>query len=79
LRQHEIEIKNNPGTSLDRAIIHRHRDLVLSGKKLLNLTELLLRYGELSTMTKPEVEDLVNHGIRDGELREEDCRPKFKR
>ena len=79
LGQAEIEIQNNAGTSLDRGINHRHRDLVLSGKKLVALAEVLLRYGELRTMIKPDVRELVEQGLRDGELSEEECRRKMAR
>ena len=43
------------------------------------LAEVLLRYGELRTMTKPEVRELVERGILDGELSEEECRKKLAR
>jgi hypothetical protein len=79
LGQAEIEIQNNEGMSVDHGINHRHRDLVLSGKKLVALAEVLLLYGELRTMTRPEVLELVEQGIRDGELLEAECRKKMTR
>ena len=73
----QIEIQENPGTSPDGAINHLHRDLVLSGKKLVALAHVLLRHGELGQLTRPILREMVEEGIRNGELREE-CRKKLR-
>jgi hypothetical protein len=39
----EIQISMTPGGSPDRGVNHCHRDLLLSGRKLVALTALLLR------------------------------------
>jgi hypothetical protein len=71
----EIELQSNPGESEDKGINPCHRDLVLSGKKLLALAKLLLLYGETRTLTKPELIESVEAGIRAGQL-PESCRKK---
>ena len=68
-----IRVQNNEGRSDDKGANGWHRDLVLSGKKLIALTKLLLQYGETGTITKPELVDSVEEGIRSGEL-PESCR-----
>jgi len=71
----EIPVQTSKGLSEDKGINDRHRDLVLSGKKLLALAKLLLQHGETGTITKPELIELVEEGIRSGEL-PESCRKK---
>ena len=70
-----IQIQNNQGQSDDTIANSWHRDLVLSGKKLLALAKLLLQHGETGTITRPELADSVENGIRSGEL-PESCRKK---
>lgn len=70
-----IELQQNEGRSDDKGANGWHRDLVLSGKKLLALAKLLLEHGETGTITKPELVDAVEEGIRSGEL-PESCRKK---
>lgn len=70
-----IEVQDNEGRSDDRGANGWHRDLVLSGKKLLALAMLLLHHGETGTITKPQLVEAVAEGIRSGEL-PESCRKK---
>jgi hypothetical protein len=71
----EIPVQTSKGLSDDKGINDRHRDLVLSGRKLLALAKLLMRHGETGTITKPELIESVEEGIRSGEL-PESCRKK---
>src|SRR5438552_1381646 len=71
----EIELRENEGRSDDKGANRWHRDLVLSGKKLLALAKLLLQHGETGTITKPELVEAVEEGIRSGDL-PESCRKK---
>ena len=66
----EIEIRITAGGSKDNGINGRHRDLVLSGKKLVALARLLLLHGETGVVTKPEILESAEEGIRTGELPE---------
>jgi hypothetical protein len=70
-----IKVQDNEGRSDDMGANCWHRDLVLSGKKLLALSKLLLQHGETGTVTKPELEEAVEEGIRCGEL-PDSCRKK---
>jgi hypothetical protein len=71
----DIDLKISKGGSADQGINDNHRDLILSGKKLLALAKLLLLHGETGTVTKPELEESVEEGVRSGEL-PEGCRKK---
>lgn len=70
-----IQVQKNKGLSEDSGANHWHRDLVLSGKKLVGLVKMLLKHGETGTITKPELAESVEDGIRSGEL-PESCRKK---
>jgi hypothetical protein len=70
LEDAEIAVKNNEGRSDDKGANSWHRDLELSGKKLLALATLLLKHGETGTVLKPELTESVDEGIRSGELPE---------
>lgn len=47
-----------------------HRDLVLSGNKLVALTKAILRYGESGTVLKIRLRELVKEGITTGQIPE---------
>ena len=66
----DIEIRENKGTSFDEEANAWHRDLVLSGNKLVALTGAILRHGESGTVLKKNLRQLVQDGIRDGQLPE---------
>jgi hypothetical protein len=70
-----ISVQNNEGRSDDKGANGWHRDLVLTGRKLLSLAKLLLQHGETGTILKPELLDAVEDGIRCGEL-PESCRKR---
>jgi hypothetical protein len=70
-----IGLQKNEGRSDDKGANGWHRDLVLSGKKILALTRLLLQHGETGTITKPVLVEALEEGIRVGEL-PESCRKK---
>ncbi len=63
-----IEIRNSRGTTSDDGANQWHRDLVLSGNKLVALVDAVLRHGESGTLLKKRLEDLVRAGIQNGEL-----------
>lgn len=65
-----IEIRENRGTTLDEGANAWHRDLVVSGNKLVALTKAILRHGESGTVLKKNLWQLVYEGIRDGQLPE---------
>jgi hypothetical protein len=69
----EIQLRASTGQTHDKGINDRHRDLVLSGKKLLALARLLLEHGETGTILKPVLEESIEEGIKAGELPER-CR-----
>ncbi|MCL4402739.1 MAG: hypothetical protein M1436_08775, partial [Acidobacteria bacterium] len=60
----------NKGTTLDEGANAWHRDLVLSGSKLVALTMAILRFGESGVVLKLRLRQLVEDGIRNGELPE---------
>jgi hypothetical protein len=64
----EIEVRTNIGTSPDKAANPWHRDLALSGNKLVALTRLMLQSGESGSVLKHRLEELVQQGVRDGDL-----------
>lgn len=74
-----IGLQKNEGRSDDKAANGWHRDLVLSGKKLLALAKLLLQHGETGTITKPELLEAVEDGVRSGELPESCRKPRSPR
>lgn len=63
-----IEILRNKGTTADAAANQWHRDLVLSGNKLLSLAGAILRHGDSGTVLKKRLHELVENGIQRGEL-----------
>ena len=65
-----IEIRENKGTSFDEEANAWHRDLILSGNKLVVLTRAILRHGESGTVLKKNLRQLVDEGIRDGQIPE---------
>ena len=65
-----IEIRESKGTTLDEGANAWHRDLVVSGNKLVALTKAILRHGESGTVLKKNLRQLVDEGIRDGQLPE---------
>ena len=72
-----IELKVTEGSTADTNINSRHRDLVLSRKKLVALAALFLRHGELGEIMKLELQASVIEDIQNGELPEK-CRKKVK-
>ncbi len=70
LNSANIEILANKGKSLDEVANHWHRDLVLSGNKLVALTSTILRHGESGTILKARLCQLLADGIRDGQIPE---------
>lgn len=65
-----IEIRENKGASLDEGANAWHRDLVVSGNKLVALTKAILRHGESGTVLRVRLRQLVEEGIRDGQISE---------
>lgn len=65
-----IEIRENKGESLDEGANAWHRDLLVSGNKLVALTKAILRYGESGTVLKVRLRQLVDEGIRIGQIPE---------
>ena len=67
----EIEIRENKGGSLDEGANGWHRDLVVSGNKLVALTKAILLHGEESrAVLKVRLREFVEEGIRDGQIPE---------
>ena len=67
----EIEIRENKGGSLDEGANAWHRDLVVSGNKLVALTKAILLHGEESrAVLKVRLREFVEEGIRDGQIPE---------
>jgi|SRR5271157_2087610 len=67
-----IGIEEVVGTTKDAGVNNWHRDLVLSGKKLAALAKGILRDGEeVSRILRERMVQLVDQGIKDGELPEE--------
>lgn len=65
-----IEIVENKGESLDEGANAWHRDLVLSGNKLIALVKAILRHGQSGAVLKLRLRQLVEEGIRDGQIPE---------
>ncbi|MEK7992329.1 MAG: hypothetical protein AAB403_00850 [Planctomycetota bacterium] len=72
-----IEIRVNKGQSPDDEANAWHRDLVVSGNKLIALTKAILRYGESGTVLKDRLRQLVKEGIQYGQIPEK-LRAKLK-
>jgi hypothetical protein len=67
----------NKGTSLDEGANPWHRDLVLSGRKLVALTKMILQHGETGTILKGHLRELIEEGIAAKQIPEK-CRSKVK-
>jgi hypothetical protein len=65
-----IKILENKGKSPDEEANAWHRDLVVSGNKLVALTKAILRHGESGTVLKVRLRQLVEEGIRDRQIPE---------
>jgi hypothetical protein len=79
LEEAGIEIEEVAGTTSDSGVNSWHRDLVLSGRKLAALAKGMLRDGEeVKQILKLRMVELVEEGIRDGQL-PEDLREKLKK
>ena len=65
-----IEIRESDGASFDKEANAWHRDLVVSGNKLVALTKAILREGESGTVLKVRLRELVEVGQRSGQLPE---------
>jgi hypothetical protein len=65
-----IEMQEVIGSTADAAVNPLHRDLVLSGNKLVALTRGMLQEGEVGQLLKVELVDLVEQGINEGHLPE---------
>jgi hypothetical protein len=63
-----IEVRENIGKSIDEGANPWHRDLVLSGNKLVALTKAILRHGESGTVLKRRLVELVEAGVQAGQL-----------
>ena len=66
----DIETVENQGNSPDEGANPWHRDLVVSGKKLVAFTKAVLQHGESGTVLKVRLRQLVEQGIKDKELPE---------
>ena len=71
-----IEIRVDVGTSQDNVANAWHRDLVVSGNKLVALTMAILRDGESGTVLKNRLLELVREDLRTGQIPER-LRTKF--
>src|SRR5205823_5385824 len=58
-----IETIANTGVSLDQGANPWHRDLVLSGRKLVALTKVILQHGETGAVLKVRLRELIEEGI----------------
>lgn len=65
-----IEVRENQGESPDNGANAWHRDLVVSGNKLVALTKAILRHGESGAVLKLRLRQLIEEGIRDGQIPE---------
>ncbi len=65
-----IEIRESAGASLDTGANAWHRDLVVSGNKLVALTRAILRNGESGTVLKVRLREIVEEGKRNGQIPE---------
>jgi hypothetical protein len=72
-----IEIRESKGTTPDEGANAWHRDLVVSGNKLVALTKAILRHGESGAVLTVRLRQLVADGIRDGQIPEK-LRKKFR-
>jgi len=64
-----IEIQNNPGTTADTGANGWHRDLVLTGNKMVALAKAIIENGEdARQILKLRMKELVQAGIDLGEL-----------
>jgi len=64
-----IEIQDNPGTTADTGANAWHRDLVLTGNKMVALAKAILENGEdARQILKLRMRELVQAGIDQGEL-----------
>jgi hypothetical protein len=70
LPERGIEVLANEGDSPDLGANSWHRDLVVSGRKLVRLTKAILEHGESDTVLKHRLRDLVEEGIRAKEIPE---------
>ena len=70
LHEANIDLRKNPGTSLDQEANAWHHDLVLSGNKLVALAKAILEHGDSGTALKIRLQQLVDEGIREGQLPE---------
>jgi hypothetical protein len=65
-----IEVRETPGGTADKGVNAWHRDLVLSGNKLISLTKAVLIHGESGTVLRLRLTTLLEQGIRDGYIPE---------
>jgi hypothetical protein len=71
-----IDVRENMGTSADKDANAWHRDLVLTGNKVVALAKAILRDGDSGVVLKMRLKELVEEGIRTGQLPEK-LRAKF--
>jgi hypothetical protein len=65
-----IETRVNPGESPDKGANPWHRDLVMSGHRLVALTKAILQHGESGAVLKLRLRELVEEGIQNKEIPE---------
>jgi hypothetical protein len=65
-----IEMRESKGVSPDDGANAWHRDLLVSGNKLVALTRLILLHGESGTVLEARLRQLVDEGIRTGQIPE---------
>ncbi|MCU1334527.1 MAG: hypothetical protein JWO19_108 [Bryobacterales bacterium] len=65
-----IEMEEVVGKTADDAVNPLHRDLILSGNKLIALTRGILQEGEVGQILKADLLALVEQGINEGQLPE---------
>lgn len=65
-----IEVRDSAGGTLDKEANAWHRDLVVSGNKLVALTKAILRNGESGIVLKVRLRELVEEGKRNGQIPE---------
>ncbi len=71
LSKASIELDPNDGKTLDSVVNKCHADLInLTGKKLVALARLILLEGELDTILKKRIVQLVQEGLSSEELPE---------
>ena len=71
-----IDILETPGKTADEGANAWHRDLIVSGNKLIALTKAILRHGKSGTVLKVRLRELIEEGARNGEIPEK-FRTKF--